>query len=158
MKINIPGTSKFIFLRAKIVDVDNSVIGLNSGKSRNTNHYILMDYDNLLDYSGLHDELFEIMKAYGLKRAMIIESSPGKYHVVSFTPQSFANIMKIMSESTCDKNQLAHTAKYGYSTIRFTAKHGFTPKVKEILRNDDGTNFYDFEAENAYVELLGGFE
>src|SRR4030067_2843716 len=153
MKFRIPGMNKLVYLRLKVIDLNEVVVGLISGKDRESNHYIFLDYDDC-GLEKIESELRSFMQMEKIPKFLVVESSPGKYHALSFSPRPFLRRVGIMNASSCDKRQAGHAMQDGYCTLRFTAKAGSKPKIIKELEGN-GSAFYYHVAETAYRKLIG---
>ena len=147
---------KIVFINAKITVVDSTrvQVGLNSGFSKKGNHFIFLDYDNLLSLDDLVREFTKILVDNNLRRGIIVESSKGKYHALSFSPTPYSKMLGISSTSSCDSRHKSCTINNGFATLRFTKKGNFKIRVVKEIDNKKGTNFYSYEHENIYKERL----
>jgi len=150
MKFVVGNKVVYLNLDFKVFDVGDWQIALDSGKAFKGSHYLLLDYDH--DFPS---EFARLVVDNKMKRGLILESTPGKYHAVSFTPLPFEDMIEIMRGSRCDPKQLSVTIKRGFSGIRVTAKKGFKIRVlKEINNRNKQTHFYNYHAEKAYLREI----
>jgi len=150
MKFKIGNRVVHLNMKFNVCSVNDYQIALDSGMAFQGSHYLLLDYDEVYpaDFSGM-------IIRHGMKRGLIIESSPGKWHAISFTPIKYNRMIEIMRESKCDPKQLSVTIKRGFSGIRVTPKKDIKIRVdKEINNNNPGTNFYNYDAERVYLEEI----
>jgi len=150
MKFKI--ANRIVFLRMKIYSTKDIHIGLDSGlKEHKGSHYILLDYDNTYP-----TDFKDLLEKFECRRGIIIESSPGKYHALSFTPLLFQEMISFMRQSTGDPKHLSVTIKRGVSTLRVDEKNGIKPRLIYTCMNMDGTRFYNYDAEKVYLQQIRG--
>lgn len=155
MKINIPGTKKWCFLKLKceIVDAENAVVGLHSGPAFRDSHHIFLDYDDK-EFSLVESDMQRIVKENSLRRGVVVESSPGKWWGLSFSPTPYEKMVGICKGSAEDRNHALATEKKGYSTIRHSMKRksGWLPRIVKVIENSEGTNFYGYIQEQMFMK------
>lgn len=151
IKVKINGKEKSI-----IMDKDNIHIGINSGKSYQQ-QWIFLDIDNKTK-EEIEELARKMMVEEHLRRIVIVKSTDkhNGWHVLSFSPKKYDNMIDIISKYGTDEKHLAKAQDNGYATIRLTPKD-IAPKVHAIINNtsiDKQLNFYDYDAEKAYLYLL----
>ena len=94
-----------------------------------------------------------------------MESSPGKYHALSFTNLPYNDMVQFMKESKGDKNHIRTTCLYGFTTIRINPKYidgkpfiirlvkaiDIVPLVK---KGYEDYRYYDMEREITYLKAI----
>jgi len=151
MRFNVGSRVVYLNLKFKVFNINNYQMALHSGMPFKRSHYLLLDYD---EFNPV-DDMIEIIMKYKLKRALVLESSPGKYHGISFTPLPYEKMIEIMRESESDMSHLSVSIKRGFSAIRVTPKESFKIRItKELNNRNPGTNFYNYDAEKVYLEQL----
>lgn len=142
--------NKVVFLRMRIYDKEDIHIGLDSGlKEFKGSHYILLDYDETYP-----SDFEELLNKFECRQGLVIESSPHKYHAISFTPMLYEEMIAFMRQSKCDPKHLSVSIKRGVSTLRVSPKKGLLPQIKYRIMNFDGTRFYNYDAERVYLKQL----
>lgn len=104
--VAVANADGFAVLRVSKIYEDNVATGICSGYSRTKTQFLFMDYDGL-SRDIIYEELNKIMKEFGLRRMLIVQTRP-----------------KL--------------------------------EVQSVLNNSEGTNFYDFNREKAYLKLING--
>lgn len=155
----IPFMNRMVSMGFTIYDRDDIYASISSGKPYADVQYLFMDFD---DVYPLEEGEF-IVEEYELKRAIIVESSPKKYQLLSFSPMPVGRILEIMFHSSCDKGHATQMMKKGYVDIRISAKKshgriGRYPRFKKAIKNMEGTNFYNFDAERIYKIMIKNSE
>lgn len=157
MKVMLPG-GKVAFLRlsCKIVNMQESVVGLDSGVPFKGSHFVFLDYDNRKRLTEICMEFDRIINDNGYRRGIIVESSRGKYWGLIFAPTRYEKMLGILMQSSEDINHTRHAQEKGCSTIRMTLKKdGFVPRRVYVFENSNGTNFYNYKLEDVF---MGRFE
>lgn len=122
MRFRIPGT-RLVFVLG-LIDLEKTVIGLNSTSFCEEGKQILMlDYDKL-DLEGVRDDVERLQRKYGLPRILLFESSPGKYHAYCMASLSFHEAMIITYDSQSDEHHKECLLANKKSTLRTTPKKG----------------------------------
>jgi len=140
----------FVNLSMKVVDTNRVQLGLNSGKAFKGSHFLFLDYDEYYP----EDEFHDIILFNSLRRGIIVESSPSKFHALSFSPLPYAKMLEITSNSNCDSRHKAATINNGFATLRFTPKRNHRIRVVKVLENPEGKNFYSYRHEELYTKRL----
>jgi hypothetical protein len=133
-------------------DEDDVHEAMASGVPWEEPQYLFLDYDEV----WLKSQWQYIVDQYSLRRALVIESSPERYWLASFTPMHIADICEIMFHSSADKNHCAFQLKDGAVYLRYTSKQKGYPRIVEAINNQNGSNFYNFDAEKVYSNLING--
>jgi hypothetical protein len=119
---------------------------VDSGNEFDEIQYLLMDYDENYPTNGS-----KITRQYGFRRSLVIETSPDRWFLASFSPTPVKTIFDIMwHNKLMDRRHAACFLRRGYSALRVSEKansQGY-PKIREALKNYDGRNFYDYTAED----------
>jgi hypothetical protein len=125
---------------------------LDSGLPYTEPQYLFMDYDK---HNPL-EEAEEIVNKYKLRRGLIVESSPSRYHFLSFSPLLISTIAEIMFYSSCDKRHAQQLLRRGCVGIRVVPKSDCKaiPKIIHVINNQDGENFYNLGYETIYRSML----
>jgi hypothetical protein len=117
----------------------------------NPDHYLLLDYDE----NWMPEEWKFVVKAYGLKRALIVESSMGKYWFVSFSRLPVGDVLEIMYWAHDDKKHDQYMFSDGCVAIRLDKKEDDAyPVVVKVIKNKKGTVEYDDEMEGLVVKSI----
>ena len=127
-------------------------IGIDSGEQRKGSHFVFLDYDTE-DISMIKSELSKIMREYGLKRGIVMKTNKG-FHFLSFSPKPLGEMLEIVCISSCDVNFKSWVMMNGYATLRISKKNGKKPEFYCMLNNKFGNNFYDYERERNYLEMM----
>jgi len=136
---------------AEYDDRKDEYLAIGSGIPFEQPHYLFLDYDE----KHVMKEWQHIVDEYELRRALIIESSPERYWFISFSPMHIADICEIMYFSEADKKHCASMMRDGAVYIRVDSKVRGYPKIFHELINRNGTNFYDYDKEKVFRELIG---
>ncbi len=151
MKVRIGKWVVFLRATVKVINTDDAVIGINSGAAFAPAQWLFLDYDEYYP----EEEFTAIVKDNSCRRGIIVESTPGKYQALSFTPiPTKPKLLGIVWDSSADANHKAFMQKNGFSTLRVTQKKGFKPIVRKVIINKEGKNFYDYNSEKAYLKLI----
>lgn len=142
---------KAVKLFFALYDSDDAQVAMTSGKPYDDKQYLFLDYDEAYE----PEEWQWITEAFSRKRAIIVESSPKRYWYLCFSPFPIEDILEIMWHSNCDKTHASHLFRDGFVGIRLSKKsvEGY-PRVIKIIENKAGKNFYDFDREKAYRDLI----
>jgi len=139
------------WIRIKVLRVDKDLqLGIDSGDAFGGSHFVLLDYDN----GNPKLEFEEICKRYGFKRGLIVRSSEGHYHAISFSPTPWVKYKKVLEEANIDPKHKSCSLRFGFSTLRISQKNGSVPEVVDEVINMNGTNFYSWDHERAYLDAL----
>lgn len=154
MKFTIGDKIIFFRVNTSIVDINKIQLGINSGRPFIGSHFTFLDYDD-----GYPDEFKDIIINESFRRGLIVESSPSKYHALSFSPRPYDIVLGITSNAKgCHSAHKAATINNGFATLRFTPKKNFKIRVVEEINNLKGTNFYSYDHERVYLERLINWE
>jgi hypothetical protein len=127
---------------------------IDSGKAGDPVQFPFLDYDE----NCPTDDALEIMWTFGLRRGLIVESSPHHWWFLSFTPMPIKDIFGILWHSKLiDRSHAASFLRFKRSAIRITVKAASVgyPKIRKVLRQQGGElQFYDYEAERHYREIV----
>jgi hypothetical protein len=144
--------SRTVKLNIAVFNKEDLHEAIGSGIPWKEPQYLFLDYD--ANYQKTEWEY--IVNTYSLRRGLGVESSPGKYWFNSFSPMNVADIAEIMFHSSSDKRHCGFLLKDGAVYIRYTSKQKGYPKIVDEINNSKGTNFYNFDAERVYRNLIGG--
>ena len=160
MKIMLP-CGRFCFLRVQLTVFGNKnvVEGLHSGPAFRDNHYVFLDYDKK-DLSLIDSEFGDIVTKMGWRRGIIMESSPGKYWALAFSPTPIEKVLEVHKGSSEDENHKRHVLFKGYSVIRVDSKSNvldkdgavFKPRIVKVIENKGGDQFYNWQLEDWFVQ------
>jgi hypothetical protein len=148
---NIAGRKAVLYFA--IYDKNDTYAYLTSGIPHEEPQFLYLDYDEFYE----PEEWERIVKENSLRRALAIESSPLRFWLVSFSPLPIGKICEIMFNSTADKKHCAHLFTEGFVSLRLSKKSKFGneyPRLKHTYNNPEGTNFYDFDREKAFLKAI----
>lgn len=135
-------------------------IGINSGQPFE-NQWLFFDIDNKTEIE-IEELARRIIKEECLRRIVIVNSTDihDGWHLLSFSPKPYVVMIEIISKYGTDEKHLAKAQDNGYATIRVTPKD-IKLEVFMIVNNtlpNQKLNFYDYDAEKAYLEFLRNSE
>jgi hypothetical protein len=152
IKFAIPLTKRtchLSFTLKKNLTLGDSCIGIDSGRAKGGWHFILLDYDE-----HYPEEFESLIKEYKIRRGLIVESSPKKYHALSFSKLKYGDMLAFASKSRADNKHKFCISNMGFSTLRVSAKNGVKPKVIKEIENKEGIRFYCYDEERLYRKMI----
>jgi hypothetical protein len=149
MRIRLPN-GRFLFLRVETFGRKDMMPGIHSGPPFRPPQYLFLDYDNK-DLSLVENDMQRIVTGNGLRRGIVVESSPGKYWGLSFSYLQPHDMADIHSKSQEDLNHTKHVLAKGYSVLRMGVKDGFVPHIVKQIINVGGDKFYNYDFERWFM-------
>jgi len=137
---------------------DNVMLGINSGQPFK-NQYVFLDKDNMTEFEVINLGR-ELIHEENFRRVAIVKSTDkhNGWHLASFSVVPYPRMIDILSRYLSDGGHIAKSQDNGFATLRVTKKNGFKPVLYAILNNTGAfkqLNFYDYNAERAYLKMLG---
>jgi hypothetical protein len=132
-------------------DVKDMYPAICSGIPFSPIQYLLLDYD--LNYAPR--EWQHIVHEYRLRRAMVVQSSPRRHWLVSFSFMDDFNLLEIMWHCSADREHCAYMMRDGFVGIRLKIKVAGYPKLLYEIINDKGTVGYDYNKEREFRRNFG---
>ena len=139
------------------------MLGINSGFPFKQ-QYIFIDLDSSAEEESIR--IAEaLIKEQNLRKAIIMKSTNRHegHHILSFSPKPFKDMIRIIMEYNSDEKHWSKAQDNGFATLRISSKDIPPKLIKEVfnfpeentqINPNTKLNFYDFDAERAYLKLI----
>jgi hypothetical protein len=135
---------------------DECLYAIDSGEQGHMIQFVFLDYDENYPTNAT-----EILDKNGFPRGVILETSPNRFALMIFCPTKVSKIFRIMwNNSKIDRGHAGCFLRFRQSSIRVSEKansKGY-PRIREVLENEDGDMFYDYNKERDLEETLEFFQ
>ena len=138
---------------AKWNDIKDKLPAICSGLPFSPIQYLLLDYDE----NYCPNEWQRWVDNYGLRRSLVIESSPKRYWNISFSFMRYLDVLKIMWKCSADRDFCSYMMLDGYVGIRVKEKVVGYPKLLYEIVNDktSRTVRYNYDLEDEVRKNFG---
>lgn len=139
-----------------ILDLDKTVIGLNSNSFTDDDRHIFMcDLDDV-EQGEAHKEARRLIKKFNLPHMMVFRSSENHFHLYSLTPLTFDELVEITFDSRTDYNHKMCMLNNGYTTLRVTPKKQKEGSVEFLgeIKNEDAEREVLEGGKDALMEMI----
>ncbi|KXB08354.1 hypothetical protein AKJ58_00155 [candidate division MSBL1 archaeon SCGC-AAA385D11] len=143
-----------------LIDLDQTVIGLNSDSfTEDGKHIFMADLDGM-DLEESRKEARRLIKKFDLPHMLVFQSSEDSHHLYSLTPLTFDELVKITFESKTDYNHKLCLLHNKFATLRVTEKEQKPSSIdfKGEIENGDSERELLDGAKTALFKLTGDMD